>query len=162
MNRALEQHRYHEVAEELWQFFWHDFCDWYLEIKKLRLSPNSGLTNDWRNLLNVFSAYLRLQHPVMPFITEELWHRFGENTLHRAGRLSASGATDEAAEREMALLQEMITAARKLRADHGLDKKLELEGRALLPQRFEDGGACRDREAGEREARRAHRRRPRR
>ena len=39
VNRDLEQHRYHEVAEELWQFFWHDFCDWYLEIKKLRLRP---------------------------------------------------------------------------------------------------------------------------
>jgi valyl-tRNA synthetase len=80
VNRALEQHRYHEVAEELWQFFWHDFCDWYLEIKKLRLVPGSGLTNDWRNLLSVFSAYLRLQHPILPFITEELWHRFGQNT----------------------------------------------------------------------------------
>ena len=78
VNRALEQHRYHEVAEELWQFFWHDFCDWYLEIKKLRLSANSGLTDDWRNLLSVFGAYLRLQHPIMPFITEELWHRFGQ------------------------------------------------------------------------------------
>jgi valyl-tRNA synthetase len=128
VNRALEQHRYHEVAEELWQFFWHDFCDWYLEIKKLRLQPNSGLTNDWRNLLNVFGAYLRLQHPIMPFITEELWHRFGETESISLAAYPRTGATDEAAERQMALMQEMITAARKLRADHGLDKKLLLEG----------------------------------
>ncbi|HYL36083.1 MAG TPA: valine--tRNA ligase, partial [Bryobacteraceae bacterium] len=128
VNRALEQHRYHEVAEELWQFFWHDFCDWYLEIKKLRLAPGSGLTNDWRNLLGVFSEYLRLQHPVMPFITEELWHRFGQETSIALAAYPQAGATDEAAEREMALLQEMITAARKLRADHGIDKKLLLEG----------------------------------
>lgn len=128
VNRALEQHRYHEVAEELWQFFWHDFCDWYLEIKKLRLAPGSGLTNDWRNLLGVFGAYLRLQHPVMPFITEELWHRFGETRSIALAAYPQPGATDEVAEREMALLQEMITAARKLRADHGLDKKLLLEG----------------------------------
>ncbi|HUA19981.1 MAG TPA: valine--tRNA ligase [Bryobacteraceae bacterium] len=128
VNRALEQHRYHEVAEELWQFFWHDFCDWYLEIKKLRQAPNSGLTNDWCNLLNVFGAYLRLQHPIMPFITEELWHRFGETTSIALAAYPQAGSTDEAAEREMALLQEMITSARKLRADHGLDKKLELKG----------------------------------
>jgi valyl-tRNA synthetase len=128
VNRALEQHRYHEVAEELWQFFWHDFCDWYLEIKKLRLEPGSGITNDWRNLLSVFSAYLRLQHPVMPFVTEELWHRFGQEQSIALAAYPQAGSTDEIAEREMALLQEMITAARKLRADHAIDKKLLLEG----------------------------------
>ncbi|HEX4593774.1 MAG TPA: valine--tRNA ligase, partial [Bryobacteraceae bacterium] len=128
VNRALEQHRYHEVAEELWQFFWHDFCDWYLEIKKLRLAPNSGLTNDWRNLLGVFGAYLRLQHPIMPFITEELWHRFGQTQSIALAQYPQAGQKDEAAEHQMALLQEMITAARKLRADHGLDRKLVLNG----------------------------------
>jgi len=128
VNRDLESHRYHEVAEELWQFFWHDFCDWYLEIKKLRLAPGSGLTNDWRNLLAVFSAYLRLQHPILPFITEELWHRFGENTSVALARYPLAGAADDPAEREMALLQDMVTAARKLKADNGVDDKLELAG----------------------------------
>jgi valyl-tRNA synthetase len=127
-NRQLEQHRYHEVAEELWQFFWHDFCDWYLEIKKLRLSPDSGLTNDWCNILAVFSAYLRLQHPVLPFITEELWHRFGQNTSIALAQYPQAGVTDEGAEREMGLLQDMVTAVRKLKADHGVDDKLELVG----------------------------------
>jgi valyl-tRNA synthetase len=128
VNRALEQHRYHEVADELWQFFWHDFCDWYLEIKKLRMQPNSGLTNDWRNLLAVFSAYLRLQHPILPFITEELWHRFGQNTSIALAHYPQAGAPDETAEREMALLQDMVTAARKLKADNGLDDRMELAG----------------------------------
>src|SRR5208282_3782507 len=128
VNRALAQHRYHEVAEELWQFFWHDFCDWYLEIKKLRLAPGSGLTNDWRNLLAVFSAYLRLQHPILPFITEELWHRFGQNTSIALAPYPQAGVIDEAAERGMSLLQEMVTAARKLKADNGLDDRLELAG----------------------------------
>jgi valyl-tRNA synthetase len=128
VNRALEQHRYHEVAEELWQFFWHDFCDWYLEIKKLRQAPNSGLTNDWRNFLSVFGAYLRLQHPLMPFITEELWHRFGQTESIALAEYPRAGPRDEPAEREMALMQEMITAARQLRADNGVDKKLLLEG----------------------------------
>jgi len=127
-NREFEQHRYHEVAERLWQFFWHDFCDWYLEIKKLRLSPKSGLTNDWRNLLGVFSAYLRLQHPILPFITEELWHRFGQNTSIALARYPQAAAIDEVAEREMSLLQDMVTAARKLKADNGVDDKLELAG----------------------------------
>jgi valyl-tRNA synthetase len=128
VNRALAQHRYNEVATELWQFAWHDFCDWYLEIKKLRFSPNSGLTNDWRNLLSVFGAFLRMLHPIMPFITEELWHRFGQRESIALAPYPQAGATDEIAEREMALMQEMITAARKLRADHALDRKLVLPG----------------------------------
>src|SRR5579883_609745 len=128
VNRALAQHRYHEVAEELWQFFWHDFCDWYLEIKKLRLAPNSGLTNDWRNLLSVFGTYLRLQHPIMPFITEELWHRFGQTQSIALAKYPRATEVDDAAEREMGLMQDMIVAARQMRADHGLDKKLLLEG----------------------------------
>ena len=113
VNRALGQHRYHEVAEELWAFFWHDFCDWYLEIKKLRLVPGSGLTNDWRNLLAVFSAYLRLQHPILPFITEELWHRFGQTSSIALAPYPQAAATDESAEREMALLQDMVTGGAK-------------------------------------------------
>ncbi|MGD0436323.1 MAG: valine--tRNA ligase [Bryobacteraceae bacterium] len=128
VNRALEQHRYHEVAEELWQFFWHDFCDWYLEIKKLRLAPGSGLTNDWHNLLSVFGAFLRLQHPVTPFITEELWHRFGQAESIALAAYPQAGIIDQPAEHDMAIMQDMITAARKLRADHGIDKKLLLEG----------------------------------
>ena len=128
VNRALAQHRYNEVATELWQFFWHDFCDWYLEIKKLRFTPGSGLTNDWRNALSVFGAYLRLQHPIMPFITEELWRRFGQTESIALAPYPQAGATDESAEHQMALMQEMITAARKLRADHGLDRKLILNG----------------------------------
>ncbi len=128
VNRAFEQHRYHEVTDTLWHFFWGDFCDWYLEIKKLRLNANSGLTNDWRNLLNVFGAYLRLLHPVMPFITEELWHRLGQQTSIARANYPVGFAIDEAAEQEMGLLQEMITAARTLRADHKLDKKETLHG----------------------------------
>jgi valyl-tRNA synthetase len=128
VNQDLKLHQYHQVAQALWEFFWHDFCDWYLEIKKLRFSVNSGLTNDWRNLLSVFSAYLRLQHPIMPFITEELWHRFGQANSIALAEYPQAGATDEASEREMSGLQEIITAARKLRADHGLDRKLILPG----------------------------------
>jgi valyl-tRNA synthetase len=130
VNRALAQHRYHEVAEELWRFFWHDFCDWYLEFKKLRMVSGSGLTNEWRNLLAIFKDYLKLQHPILPFITEELWHRFGQNTSIALAEYPQAEAIDDEPEtmHEMAVLQEIITAARKLRADHGIENKQELAG----------------------------------
>ena len=78
MNTALGQHRYHEAAEAIYHFIWDDFCDWYIELKKLRLTDNSGLTDDWKDLLYTFETALRLLHPVMPFITEELWQRLNE------------------------------------------------------------------------------------
>ena len=73
----MELYRYHEVAQTLWHFFWHEFCDWYVELKKLRFTEGSGLNADWRNLLAAFESALRLLHPVMPFLTEELWQRLG-------------------------------------------------------------------------------------
>jgi valyl-tRNA synthetase len=128
VNRAFEQHRYHEVADKVWHSFWDEFCDWYLEIKKLRLAPNTGLTSDWTQLLAVFSTYLRLLHPVMPFITEELWHRLGhEDSIALAPYPTAEGI-DETAERDLTLLQEMITAVRTIRADRNIDKNKVLEG----------------------------------
>ncbi len=133
VNRAIAQYRYHEAAQTVWHFIYDDFCDWYIELKKLRFVEGSGLNEDWRNLLAVFESALRLLHPVMPFLTEELWHRLG----------GAEGASisllafpqfdpdrhDAGAETEIGLLQDVVTAARGIRADLALDPKLPLEGR---------------------------------
>src|ERR1039458_7521555 len=75
VNRAIETYRYHEAAQVLWHFIWHEFCDWYVELKKLRFQEGSGLTDGWRNTLAAFEGAMRLLHPAMPFLTEELWQR---------------------------------------------------------------------------------------
>src|SRR5208283_4860897 len=75
MNRAIGQYRYHDAAQIVWHFIYDDFCDWYIELKKIRFVEGSGLNDDWRNLLAAFESALRLLHPAMPFLTEELWHR---------------------------------------------------------------------------------------
>ena len=134
-NRAIEQYRYHEAAQVLWQFVWHEFCDWYVEIKKLRFQDNSGLTNDWRNVLSVFEMSLRLLHPMMPFLTEELWQRLTPDKAGRPVSIALTGypqsdpaLADKTAEKEMEILQEIITAARNLRADMKADPKQQLDG----------------------------------
>jgi valyl-tRNA synthetase len=134
-NRAIERYRYHEAAQVLWQFFWHEFCDWYLEIKKLRFRENSGLDAHWRNILTIFDASLRLLHPVMPFLTEELWQRTAKGTPGRPHSIALSkypeydaAATDDAAEREMQLLQDIVTAARNMRSDMHVNPSQELQG----------------------------------
>ncbi|MGA3186182.1 MAG: valine--tRNA ligase [Bryobacteraceae bacterium] len=121
VNPSFEEHRYHEAAQALWHFFWDDFCDWYLELKK----PDT----DWSYAYVVYEKALRLLHPLMPFITEELWQRLGNRGKSIAlESYPQAGHTDHQAEREMTLLQDIVTAARALRADHKIDKKPLLTG----------------------------------
>jgi valyl-tRNA synthetase len=132
-NRAIESYRYHEVAQAVWHFFWHEFCDWYVELKKLRFVENSGLNADWRNLLAAFEAALRLLHPVMPFLTEELWQRLqpeaGKTSIALAAYPEYSERlADAEAERDMQLLQETISLSRNLRAELKVDPRLALTG----------------------------------
>jgi valyl-tRNA synthetase len=135
VNKAIDLYRYHEAAQVLWKFFWHEFCDWYVELKKLRFAENTGLNQDWRNILAAFEKALRLLHPVMPFLTEELWQRLAKGQPNRPVSLALAAypqaraeAADEGAEREIGLLQEIITAARTLRVEMKLDPKLDLTG----------------------------------
>ena len=115
-------------------FFWGDFCDWYLEIIKLRLNFGQeddleGATSALMTLLAVFEAALRLLSPFMPFITEEIWHAFwpqiGLEVPAKSIALTrfpvpadfpADGSASVAA---MTLLQEMIVAVRGLRKEMG-------------------------------------------
>ena len=138
-NRALEQHRHHEAAQTLWDFIWHEFCDWYLEVKKLRFSEASGLDAHWRATLGVYETSLRLLHPFMPFITEELWQRLGQTLSMPSRPLSVSlaryplTAFDAAADdAPFVLLRKVVTNAREQRADRKLDPKAILSATLTL------------------------------
>jgi valyl-tRNA synthetase len=77
VNISLRGYRFHEAANRIYDFFWGDFCDWYLELIKPRLSVDSdeGTTSiACGNLVSLFEASLRMLHPIMPFITEETWY----------------------------------------------------------------------------------------
>ena len=135
VNRAIEQYRYHEAAQELWEFFWHEFCDWYLELKKPHFEPGSGLTAGWRNLLAAFEAALRLLHPVMPFLTEELWQRFTASATNRPKSIAlarypevTSAWEDIPAEIEIEYIKDIVTRLRTRRAEMKVDPKVLLEG----------------------------------
>ena len=101
MNAALQTYRFHEAANRIYDFFWGEFCDWYLELIKPRLNPEEGAgpgagrNRLCGNLVNLFEASLRLLHPVMPFITEEIWQAIYERQaaaeVDCAGNVSAGG-----------------------------------------------------------------------
>jgi valyl-tRNA synthetase len=128
MNESISAYRYHDAAQTIWHFIWDEFCDWYIELKKI--------SGDYKNILAVFEETLRLLHPLMPFITEELWHRLGD---HEPSSISLTAfpvyveqRSDVAAEAEIELLQDVVRAARNLRADLGLDPKQQLTGRISI------------------------------
>jgi valyl-tRNA synthetase len=114
-NEAFRDHRYHEAAQALWHFFWDEFCDWYLELKK----PDA----DWSFAYVVYEKALRLLHPLMPFLTEELWHRLEEPGMSIALELyPRAGAADPEAEERMKWLQDVIVEIRQNRAANKIDK----------------------------------------
>jgi valyl-tRNA synthetase len=138
IDKAQAAYRYHEVADLLYGFFWDEFCDWYVELKKLRIQETLGTDEakvHIRNLLRVFEFGLRMLHPVMPFLTEELWQRLvekngkiPESICLAAFPQSNPEVANPSAAVDFALFQEMVTAARALRADQKLDPKQQLEG----------------------------------
>jgi valyl-tRNA synthetase len=132
VNESLETYRFHEAANRIYDFFWGEFCDWYLELIKPRLAPESGkdsAATTCNNLVCLFEASLRLLHPVMPFITEEIWQTIYEGKPPlKSIALTAFPQADEAqinlqAEAEMALVQDLIVSVRNLRAELKIEPK---------------------------------------
>jgi valyl-tRNA synthetase len=138
VNDALLNYRFHEAANRIYDFFWGEFCDWYLELIKPRLlgEDEAGKAIARRaceNLLNAFEASLRLLHPVMPFITEEIWHAiYDQKPPLKSIALAAYPQPDErqfdlTAETHMAILQDLIVSVRNVRAE------LKVETKAKVP-----------------------------
>ena len=136
VQRALNDYRFDEAANAVYQFFWGEFCDWYLELSKLRLQfegerdETTALTLG--ALVSVFEAALRLLSPFMPFLTEELWHALHAQVdapvpaksiaLTRYPQPSEFTA-DTASVDAMNLLQELVVTVRALRKELGVPEK---------------------------------------
>ena len=136
VNDALATYRFHEAANSIYDFFWGEFCDWYLELIKPLLnvegSDNSSAQTACANLVTLFDAALRLLHPVMPFITEEIWQAIYEHKpALKSIALAPYPTADEkqidlAAETDMAILQDLIVNIRNLRAELKVEPKLKV------------------------------------
>jgi valyl-tRNA synthetase len=133
LNRAIETYEFHQAVQSLYHFFWDDFCDWYIELAKADVTAeqeSAARTEARTRLLTVLEQALRLLHPFMPYITEELWQRLpGDKRLHAVYEgaeptvmLTAypEGVTaliDEAAESEMQAIIEVISRVRNIRSE---------------------------------------------
>jgi valyl-tRNA synthetase len=126
MNRALATYRFDEASNVIYQFFWHDFCDWYIEMAKPVLLGREGDDADRANarrvLLEVLDRSLRLLHPFMPFITEEIWQKLGgvEPSIMVADYpVATDELRDPDGERLVDITRQIVTRVRNLRAEQG-------------------------------------------
>jgi len=123
---GLRRYRFNDAASAVYQFLWHEFCDWYLEIAKVALyrpdDPAARLRAQ-HTLVTVLEATLRLLHPFMPFITEELWQRLPrdkrapESIMIAAYPKASRRQQDADAERAMAVVMDAVTAIRNIRGE---------------------------------------------
>ena len=117
---ALDRYFLHEAARSVYQFFWHEFCDWSLEM--IKLHPERSMPV----LTFVFECSLRLLHPFMPFITEELWQRIphnGESIAIAPYPESESKFMQSKVEADVKLIQEVIIKVRNIRAESNVEPK---------------------------------------
>ncbi len=130
VNRALSDYRYDEASNAIYQFFWHEFCDWYIEMVKPVLLGRHGSEADQqrakRVLLEVLDRSLRLLHPFMPFITEEIWQKLGgvePSIMVALYPVTEEMFEDTEAERMVRAVQAMITSVRNARAERSFTPK---------------------------------------
>ena len=132
---AYETYRFDLAAELLYSFVWNDFCDWYLELAKVQLQTGcaSRQRATRRTLLRVLEASLRLLHPIIPFITEELWQTIAPlcdkktaNSIMLASFPEADlSLVEQSAFNKMTALQELIGAIRNLRGEMGVQPSVK-------------------------------------
>jgi valyl-tRNA synthetase len=148
-NESLEAFRFHEASHRLYHFFWHELCDWYIEFIKPQIIDQEASESDNLSvevLIFVFSQALKLLHPFMPFITEELWHRLpheGASVSIQAFPRHRLELLDSEVERQVEILEEVVTKIRNVRAEMNIDpaKRIQVNlassdenTRALLDQ----------------------------
>ncbi|MCE2705455.1 MAG: valine--tRNA ligase [Proteobacteria bacterium] len=150
---AYQTYRFDIAAQKIYEFVWNDYCDWYLELAKVNLASSDVVVraSTVNTLLQVLECILRLVHPLMPFISEDLWQEIAVlcSKKHTSSIMVASYPTlEEFAIKDLAInpqvlvLQELVTAVRNLRAEMNLNPSLkvplviELKGKLDTIQEF--------------------------
>ncbi|MCB1758429.1 MAG: class I tRNA ligase family protein, partial [Gammaproteobacteria bacterium] len=125
---AIESYRFDYAAQALYEFTWNEYCDWYLELSKPVLTdPDASVAakrGTRRTLVRVLEALLRMTHPIMPFITEEIWQKAGplagasgETVMTRPFPSYRQALIDEPAEQEIAWVRQFILGIRKIKGE---------------------------------------------
>jgi valyl-tRNA synthetase len=130
---ALNEYKINEASKALYDFVWSEFCDWYIEILKIkavRYPASAGKI--FEDAVGIFESAVKLLHPVMPFITEELWHDLGEGRDEASISISDMPVLDEVhilpeAEQDIQNIQNLVSSVRNLRAEVKLSPSVKCD-----------------------------------
>ena len=149
VDRHMEEHQYGEAQRLIQDFFWHEYADWYIEMAKIRL--RAGDTTPLPYLAYALERSVRMLHPFMPFVTEEIWQRLADcappaegtpETLMMAEYPRGDAAHyDDEAEGEIGTVMEIVRAIRNLRAEFRIQQHQRLEAIVEAPRMREIAGA---------------------
>jgi valyl-tRNA synthetase len=142
VDAAMAGYGFGEVTRTLYEAIWNEYCDWGLEFAKVRLADDEASDDvreaTWWTLVEVLDTYLRLLHPVMPFVTEALWgaipHRDSDPDLLIVARWPGVGERDAAAETQVQAIVELIRAVRNARSEAQLESGAWLPVEVAVPQ----------------------------
>nr|WP_049576080.1 valine--tRNA ligase [Nonomuraea sp. SBT364] len=131
-DEAFEEFEFAKASDLLYHFAWDEVCDWYLELAKIQLGE--GLEHTRLVLGHVLDALLRLMHPLIPFVTEELWRAVtgGQSIVVASWPQADPRYSDPEAEAEIDALQELVTEVRRFRSDQGLKPGQKVAARLAL------------------------------
>ena len=137
VEEAFEDYRFDLVTKAIYEFIWYEFCDWYIELSKIRLS--SGLTNNtskaqiMRSIINTLEKTLRLAHPIMPFITEEIWqhHKDHNQTSCESIMISSFPTSEDSPEVKshdsIEWLKAVVTGIRNIRGELNIKPSIKIK-----------------------------------
>ena len=134
---AIDAYRFDLAAQGIYEFTWNEYCDWYLELSKTELTNERAgearRRGTRRTLVRVLEALLRLAHPLIPFITEEIWQRVagaagreGETIMHQPYPVPDPARIDREALRDMQWVQEFIRTVRRIRGEMNIRPSLRI------------------------------------
>jgi valyl-tRNA synthetase len=133
VRKALDGYRFNDAASAVYQFLWHEFCDWYLEIAKRSLYQSEdpvARAVTQRTLIESLEITLRLLHPFMPFLSEEIWQRLphqGESIMVAPFPRAADSRRNALAERQMQPVIDIVSAIRTIRSESRIAPGAELQ-----------------------------------
>jgi valyl-tRNA synthetase len=134
VDKALIDYRFNDAANALYHFTWHEFCDWYLEMAKPALYGEPGARKDaaLNILVNVFEQALRMLHPFMPFITEEIWQSLpmaerADSIMVAPFPVAVEDLKDPGAEAQMKILMDAVMGIRNVRGEMNINPSVELD-----------------------------------
>ena len=134
VNKNLDNFRFNDAAGAIYKFIWNEFCDWYIELSKSSLLSDDGRKPVSQNILaHVLESSLRLLHPFMPFITEEIWQQLpveGKSVMTAPYPVFDPAMVDTEAENKLGLIMETITGVRNIRGE--MDIKPSLRFNVLI------------------------------